>query len=412
LTPERDDIAQGNLTAHASSGARRSDGPRAPPFKADAMRIAQVAPLVERVPPQLYGGTERVISALTEELVARGHDVTLFASGDSMTRARLVSCAAKSLRLDGGVRDTIAFTMMELAEVFDRAADFDVLHNHADYYAFPFARLSRTPVVTTTHGRLDLPEIQRVYRYFRDAALVSISNFQRTPMPDIGWVATVYNGIDFGHFHLRREPGHYLAFLGRISPDKRPDRAIAVARALDMPLKIAAKVDAVDRDYFDQVIRPHLAHSLVEFVGEVNEREKDEFLGNAYAYLFPIDWPEPFGLTMVEAMACGTPVIAMNCGSVPEIVRHGVSGFICDSVREFVAAVPHAGALDRVGCRTYAEARFSGAVMTGNYEAVYRQMIGDNGVHRWRASAGPTVDQAGALEGLGGMHKTVPASGA
>jgi glycosyltransferase involved in cell wall biosynthesis len=340
------------------------------------LRIAQVAPLFESVPPQLYGGTERVVSALTEELMVRGHDVTLFASGDSQTRARLVSCATKSLRLEGDARDSIAYTMMELAEVFDLTREFDVIHNHADYFAFPFARHSPTPVITTTHGRLDLPEIQRIYRYFGDAALVSISNAQRAPVPRLNWVATVYNGVDFSRFTLRRTPGSYLAFLGRISPEKRPDRAIEVARALDMPLKMAAKVDEADREYFEHAIRPQLAHPLVEFVGEVGDHDKDEFLGNAYAYLFPIDWPEPFGLTMLEAMACGTPVIAMRCGSVPEVVADGVSGFVCDQMREFIDAVPRAGTLDRAACRAYALRRFSAAAMADGYEEVYAGLTG------------------------------------
>lgn len=335
------------------------------------MRIAQVAPLFESVPPRLYGGTERVVSALTEELVARGHSVTLFASGDSVTNARLVPCAPRSLRLEGGARDSIAFTMMELAEVFDHAREFDIIHNHGDYFAFPFGRHSDTPIITTAHGRLDLPEIQRIYRYFGEAPLVSISDSQRLPMPDLNWVATVYNGIDFRNFHLRPHPGKYLAFLGRISPEKRPDRAIEVARTLGMPLKIAAKVDEVDKEYFEHAIRPHLSHPLVEYVGEVNELEKDDFLGNAYAYLFPIDWPEPFGLTMVEAMACGTPVIATRCGSVPEVVEDGVSGFICDEMRGFVNAVERAGELNRGVCRAYAQARFSAAAMTDGYENVY-----------------------------------------
>jgi glycosyltransferase involved in cell wall biosynthesis len=339
------------------------------------MRIAQVAPLIESVPPQLYGGTERVVSALTEELVARGHDVTLFASGDSVTAAKLVPCSERSLRLDGAARDHMAFTTMELAEAFDRAGEFDVIHNHADYFAFPFAHQCRTPVVTTTHGRLDLGETQRVYRYFRDASLISISDAQRVPLPDLNWIATVYNGVDMSRFHLRRQPGTYLAFLGRISPDKRPDRAIDVARALGMPLKIAAKVDDVDREYFECAIKPQLGHPLIEFVGELGDAGKDEFLGNAFAYLFPIDWPEPFGLTMVEAMACGTPVIAMNCGSVPEVVADGVSGFVCDSLRDFMDAVPRAAGIDREACRAYAATRFSAAAMADGYEDVYRQMI-------------------------------------
>jgi glycosyltransferase involved in cell wall biosynthesis len=339
------------------------------------MRIAQIAPLFESVPPQLYGGTERVVSALTEELVARGHDVTLFASGDSLTRATLVPCSKLSLRLEGTVRDHVALTTIELARVFDRQGEFDLIHNHVDYFAFPFARQSRTPVVTTTHGRLDLDEIRNVYGYFSETPLVSISNAQRQPLPEAHWLATVYNGIDFSLFKLHPEPGKYLAFLGRISPEKRPDRAIEIARALDMPLKIAAKVDEVDKDYFEHVVRPHLKHSLVEFVGEVGDKDKDEFLGNAYVYLFPIDWPEPFGLTMVEAMACGTPVVATNCGSVPEVIRDGVSGFVCRSLRELIDSVARARTLDRTQCRAYAEERFSAAVMTDAYEDVYRQQV-------------------------------------
>jgi glycosyltransferase involved in cell wall biosynthesis len=339
------------------------------------MRIAQVAPLFESVPPQLYGGTERVVSTLTEELVARGHDVTLFASGDSITAARLVPSAERSLRLYGDVRDHVAFTMMELATVLERMDEFDIIHSHVDYFGFPFARLSRVPLVTTTHGRLDLPEITRVYRHFPEAPLVSVSESQRTPAPDLNWVATVYNGIDFGRYTLREKPGEYLAFLGRIAPEKRPDRAIEIARELDMPLKIAAKVDDADRQYFDHVIRPHLDHSLVEFIGEVSDSEKDAFLGNAYAYLFPIDWPEPFGLTMVEAMACGTPVVAMNHGSVPEVVDPGVTGFVCNSLREVLDAVPSVASLDRTACRSRAEQRFSDEVMADRYERVYESHL-------------------------------------
>jgi len=348
------------------------------------MRIAQVAPTFESVPPQFYGGTERFVSALTEELVARGHDVTLFASGDSKTAAHLVSCAKQSLRLDGRVRDHVAVTMIELSEVFARSGDFDIIHNHTDYFAFPFARQSAPPVVTTTHGRLDLPEIAHVYRHFSGVPLVSISDSQRSSLPGVNWLGTVYNGIDFRRFTLHQDPGSYLAFLGRISPEKRPDRAIEVARALDMPLKIAAKVDDADRDYFEHAIRPQLSHPLVEFVGEVGDRDKDDFLGNAYAYLFPIDWPEPFGLTMVEAMACGTPVIAMRCGSVPEVVADGVSGFTCGSMRDFIDAVPRAGSVNRAACRAYAEERFSAAAMTNDYEVAYAGLVTSG--TRYRAS--------------------------
>jgi glycosyltransferase involved in cell wall biosynthesis len=339
------------------------------------VRIAQIAPLFESVPPQMYGGTERVVSVLTEELVSRGHDVTLFASGDSVTNANLAACSERSLRLDGTITDHVALTTIELARVFGRQDDFDVIHNHVDYFAFPFARQSRTPMITTTHGRLDLDEIRNVYEYFAEAPLVSISNAQRDPLPAGHWLGTVYNGIDFDLLKLHPEPGKYLAFLGRISPEKRPDRAIEIARALDMPLKIAAKVDEVDKDYFEHVVRPHLSHSLIEFVGEVGDRDKNEFLGNAYAYLFPIDWPEPFGLTMVEAMACGTPVVATNAGSVSEIVGDGVSGFICRSLRELIDSVAGARRLDRAACRAYAESRFSTRAMADGYEQIYREAI-------------------------------------
>jgi glycosyltransferase involved in cell wall biosynthesis len=340
------------------------------------MRIAQIAPLFESVPPQMYGGTERVVSVLTEELVSRGHVVTLFASGDSATQAKLAPCAKRSLRLDGTVTDHVALTTIELARVFDREAEFDIIHNHVDYFAFPFARQSRTPMVTTTHGRLDLDEIRNVYDYFAETPLVSISDAQREPLPASNWLGTVHNGIDFSLFKLHPAPGKYLAFLGRISPEKRPDRAIEIARALDMPLKIAAKVDEVDKDYFEHVVRPHMSHPLIEFVGEVGDKDKNEFLGNAYAYLFPIDWPEPFGLTMVEAMACGTPVVATNCGSVGEIVKDGVSGYVCRSLRELIDSVAAARKLDRSGCRAYAEAHFSAGAMADGYERIYQNMHG------------------------------------
>lgn len=339
------------------------------------MRIAQLAPLFESVPPKLYGGTERVVSNLTEELVRRGHDVTLFASADSETAARLVPCVQQSLRLYGRSHDYVAYSMVELTRAFEQASSFDIIHGHIDYLAFPFARLSETPVVTTTHGRLDEPEeVTAVYRFFRDVPLVSISNDQRSPLPENNWAATIYHGIDFSRLHLHPRRGDYLAFLGRMSPEKRVDRAIEVARDLDMPLKIAAKIDPDEVEYFEHAIKPQLDHPLIEYVGEVNEDQKDGFLGNAYAYLFPIDWPEPFGLTMVEAMACGTPVVAMNCGSVPEVVSDGVTGFVCDSLSDFIAAVPKAGELDRRRCREEAERRFSIPVMAAAYERLYEQL--------------------------------------
>ncbi len=370
--------------------------------EATIMRIAQIAPLLESVPPQLYGGTERVVSALTEGMVARGHHVTLFASGDSRTSARLIPSVARSLRLDGHARDHVAHTITQLADVFDRAEDFDVIHSHVDYFAFPFVRRSAVPVVTTTHGRLDLPEIARVYQRFDEVPLIAISDAQRAYLPSNNWLGTVYNGIEFGRFTLRTEQGSYLAFLGRISPEKRVDRAIEVARALDMPLKIAAKVDAADQEYFDYAIRPQLVHPLIEFVGEVDERRKDEFLGDAYAYLFPIDWPEPFGLTMVESMACGTPVIAMNCGSVREVISDNVSGFICSSLREFMDAVRRVDLLERRAVRAYAEERFSASVMAAGYERLYQAMVCSCVRHDAAASVLPAlVSTAAAHIGSG-----------
>jgi glycosyltransferase involved in cell wall biosynthesis len=341
------------------------------------MRIAQIAPLYESVPPRLYGGTERVVYGLTEELVRRGHEVTLFASGDSRTSARLVSCCERGLRLDPDVRDYVAYTIRQLGKVSRMAEEFDLLHNHIDYFAFPHSRLIRIPMVTTTHGRLDLPEVADVFADFPEVPLVSISDAQRAPLPRARWLATVYNGISMRSFALRERPGRYLAFLGRISHEKRPDRAIEIARAVGMPLRIAAKVDPADRDYFAHAIRPLLRDPLIEYVGEIDEAQKDAFLGEAYAYLFPIDWPEPFGITMIEAMACGTPVIAMACGSVPEVVAHGRTGFVCRTLGEMIAAVAEVPRLDRRACRAHVAERFSVERMADGYEAVYRRVLED-----------------------------------
>ena len=325
------------------------------------MRIAILAPLVEPVPPPLYGGTERVVSLLTEELVRRGHDVTLFASGDSRTAATLVPVCPRGLRLDPEVKDYAAYTLVALGEAYAQDGEFDLFHNHNDYLAFAMARLAQTPTVTTTHGRLDLQEVRRFYQLFPEQRLVSISHDQRKWLPDANWVGTVHNGIAVDHFRLRQTPGDYLVFLGRISPEKRPDRAIEIARDVGMKLVIAAKVDAVDRDYYEHAIAPLIQanRGLIEFIGEVDEHEKDEVLGNAYAYLFPIDWPEPFGLTMVEAMATGTPVIASRNGSVPEIVLDGVTGFVCSTFKELIEAVPKVASLDRVACRRHVERHFT-----------------------------------------------------
>jgi glycosyltransferase involved in cell wall biosynthesis len=339
------------------------------------MRIAQIAPLIERVPPLLYGGTERVVSALTEELVRRGHDVTLFASGDSATSARLVPIVERSLRLNPDIQDNYAYTMRQLGAVFEHAADFDIIHNHLDYFAWPFARLVRTPVVTTMHGRLDLPDLAAIVRDYRDQPLVSISDSQRNPLPGAKWAATVYNGLDLTPYRFYGGPGAYFAFIGRIAPEKNLEGAIAIARETGIPLKIAAKVDPVDEEYYQAAIKPLIDGRLIEYIGEIGEHEKGDFLGPAYALLFAVDWPEPFGLAMAEAMACGTPVLGLRRGSVPEVVEDGVTGFVRDTEEELAAAARRIPELDRRACRRRVEQRFSAAAMTGGYEAVYRELV-------------------------------------
>ncbi len=344
------------------------------------MRIAQVSPLYEAVPPRLYGGTERVVSFLTEELVRRGHEVTLFASGDSRTSAHLVPCVPKALRLDPKSKDWLSAHILQLEQVVRRAGEFDFIHFHVDTLAFPFARRIAPPHLSTLHGRLDLPELVPLYREFREHPVVSISDHQRTPLPFAGWVGTVYHGLPRDLLSFQPEKGSYLAFLGRISPEKRPDRAIEIARRAGIPLKIAAKVDKADQDYYEAVVKPLLEDPLVEFVGEVNEKEKQEFLGNALALLFPIDWPEPFGLVMIEAMACGTPVVAFRCGSVPEVMEDGVTGFIVDTVDQAVRAVERVPALDRAACRKVFEERFSVERMARDYLRLYAK-VARSGVH-------------------------------
>jgi glycosyltransferase involved in cell wall biosynthesis len=341
------------------------------------MRIAMVAPLIEPVPPPLYGGTERVVSLLTEELVRRSHAVSLFASGDSQTAAGLVPCCDHGLRLDATVTDYLAYTIAQLGAVYRQADDFDVIHNHVDYFALPPARLAVTPTLTTTHGRLDLPEVHRVYAEFAELPLVAISDDQRAYLPTARWIDTVYNAVAVDAYHFRPEPGDYLVFLGRVSPEKRVDRAIEIARDVGMRLVIAAKVDPVDDAYWQQAIKPVLdAHpALIEFVGEVDEREKDTLLGGAWACLFPIDWPEPFGLTMTEAMATGTPVVAYRAGSVPEVVEDGVTGFVCETIAEMVAAIPRVSELDRRACRARVERLFSPAAMADGYERTYATLL-------------------------------------
>ncbi|HXG01854.1 MAG TPA: glycosyltransferase family 4 protein [Candidatus Binatia bacterium] len=342
------------------------------------MRIAQVAPLHERVPPRLYGGTERVVAYLTDELVRRGHEVTLFASGDSETRARLVAPVPRALRLDPAATDSLSPHVLELGQVFERAGDFDLIHCHVDYLAFPFARLVRTPTLHTMHGRLDLPYLAPLFRHFRDLPLVSISHAQRRPVQHLGltWAGTVYHGLPLADYPYSPAGGRYLAFLGRISPEKRVDLAIAVARRVGLPLKIAAKVDPADRGYFEREIRPLLDDPLVEYVGEIGEADKPAFLGGALALLFPIDWPEPFGLVMIEAMACGTPVVARGCGSVPEVVVSGRTGYVVDTLDELADAVKRVDNLDRAACRRHVEEHFTVERMADDYEAIYRRLLG------------------------------------
>jgi glycosyltransferase involved in cell wall biosynthesis len=339
------------------------------------MRIAQVAPLAESVPPPGYGGTERVVAYLTEELVRQGHEVTLFASGDSTTSAELVPCSPRALRLDETVVDPIAHGIYQLECVSHRARDFDVIHWHVDYFHFPMSRRLGVPNVTTLHGRLDLPDLQPVYDEFAEMPVVSISNDQRRPLPQANYVATVHHGLPPDELRPRDDVGDYLAFLGRISPEKRADRAIEVARRADMPLQIAAKVDDADRDYYEREIEPLLGADHVEFTGEIGPEDKNEFLGRARALVFPIDWSEPFGLVMIEAMACGTPVIAYRAGSVPEVIDHGVTGFIVDDLDGAVDAVRRLDELDRATVRRRFEERFTAARMARDYLRVYERLL-------------------------------------
>ena len=339
------------------------------------MRIAQIAPLMESVPPALYGGTERVVSYLTEELVRQGHDVTLFASGDSRTNARLISPCDRSLRLDVLAADRMAYHLLMLEWVFQRHADFDVMHFHLDFMPASLARRQRTPHVHTFHGRLDLPELAPLAEEFDDTPLISVSDSQRAPLPVANWLATVYHGLPDDLYHLDRSPEGYLAFLGRASAEKRLDRAIEIARRCGMELRIAAKVDEQDRKYFESEIRDLLRTPRVRWLGEIGERDKQAFLGNARALLFPIDWPEPFGLVMIEAMACGTPVIAFDCGSVREVVDEGVTGFVVRNVDEAVAAVRQVGGISRGTCRRVFERRFSATQMAAEYVKCYRRLM-------------------------------------
>jgi glycosyltransferase involved in cell wall biosynthesis len=338
------------------------------------MRIAQISPLTEAVPPKLYGGTERVISWLTEELVALGHDVTLFASGDSCTAAKLEAVWPRAIRLDGSIRDPMGIHMTMLEQVRRRAEEFDFLHFHLDYYPFSLFARQTTPFLTTLHGRLDLPELQPVFNTFSSLPVISISNAQRRPVPQAGWVRTVYHGLPADLLGPQPVTPTYLAFLGRISPEKRVDRAIRIAERCGLPIKIAAKVDRVDQDYFDEQIKPLMSLPFVDYIGEIADGQKSEFLSGAIGLLAPIDWPEPFGLVMIEAMACGTPVIAFNRGSVPEVVDEGVTGFVVEDETSAVAAVSQLANVSREGVRQRFEERFTARRMATDYLQVYREL--------------------------------------
>jgi glycosyltransferase involved in cell wall biosynthesis len=341
-----------------------------------SLRIAQVAPLHESVPPQLYGGTERIVSYLTEELVAAGHDVTLFASGDSQTSARLIPGCPMALRL-ADCTEAFAAHIAMLEQVARMSRELDLVHFHIDYMHFPISIRERYRHVTTLHGRLDIAELIRVFESYREIPLVSISDAQRAPLSGVTWQGTVYHGFPENLYHLDPSPGTYLAFLGRISPEKRLDRAIEIAGRAGYRLLVAAKIDRADRAYFAEVIKPLMRQPHVEYLGEVGERDKQSLLGGALALLFPIDWPEPFGMVMPEAMACGTPVIAFRRGSVPEVIDPGVTGFICDDVDQAVDAVARVHQLSRETCRRVFEQRFTAGRMMHDYVTIYRRILED-----------------------------------
>lgn len=343
------------------------------------MKIAQIAPLYESVPPKMYGGTERIVSYLSDTLIKLGHDVTLFASGDSETLARLVPVCPSSLRLDKQSTDPLAHHINELQMVQDRLHAFDILHYHIEHLHFPLARINKKPQITTLHNRLDMPDLQYLYDTFNDMPVVSISNSQRAPLPQAHWAGTVYHGIPRDLYPYGEGTGNYVAFIGRISPEKRVDRAIEVAKKAGIKLKIAAKIDKESQEYYEESIQHLMDHPLIEFIGEIGEAQKGELMGNAKALLFPIDWPEPFGMVMVESMACGTPVIAYGCGAVPEVVDAGQTGYIVQSIEEAVTALENIDQISRRECRQVFEQRFTADKMTENYINVYKQMLNKQG---------------------------------
>jgi len=338
------------------------------------MRIAQVAPLIESVPPKHYGGTERIVAYLTEELVRLGHKVTLFASGDSITSAELVPVCRRSFRENKRATDYLSHEVLLMDHVMQRSGEFDVIHFHTGCLHYLISRHLTVPHVTTLHGRLDTPELLRLYERFREMPMISISNAQRAPWPCANWQATIYHGLPQDLFQFHPEHGGYLAFLGRVSPEKRVDRAIEIAKRVGMPLKIAAKVDPADRRYFKRKIEPLLNDPHIEWLEEISDKDKDEFLGNAYALLFPIDWPEPFGLVMIEAMACGTPIIAYDRGSVPEVMENGVTGFIVSEIKQAVEAVGRVRDLSRARCREVFEKRFTASRMASDYVNAFMRL--------------------------------------
>lgn len=355
------------------------------------MRIAEVAPLYESVPPRLYGGTERIVSYLTEELVRQGHDVTLFASGDSMTSARLIPVCPEALRLDSRVCDPLAHHIVLLEQVFRRSNEFDIIHFHIDYLHFPLSSREKVANVTTLHGRLDTPDLLPIYRKYPNMPVISISDAQRKPLPWVNWQATVYHGMPADYLLCGSGEGNYLAFLGRISPEKGLEEAIQIAKQVGMPLKVAAKIDRVDREYYERVIKHQFDDNSIEFVGEIGYAEKNKFLGDAAALLFPIQWPEPFGIVMMEAMACGTPIIAFPRGSVPEVVENGVNGWIVNNLDEGANAVERLAQLDRSRCRQRFEERFTAERMCHDYVAIFERIAGSPGEPLAKTAGVPVV---------------------
>jgi glycosyltransferase involved in cell wall biosynthesis len=346
------------------------------------IKIAQVAPVWESVPPKLYGGTERIVSYLTEELVRMGHEVTLFASGDSRTAAQLEAVCPQALRLNTGIFNRDASMVMLQERSLGSSGEFDIIHSHLDFLGFPLARRSSRPVVTTLHGRLDLPELEAVYREYAEMPLVSISDAQRRPLSWANWQTTIHHGLPRDLYSFHAEPEGYLAFLGRIAPEKRPDHAIQLAKRTGLPLRIAAKVDPADREYYRSEIEPLLDHPLIEFIGEISDQEKNAFVGNALALVCPYDWPEPFGLVLIEALACGTPVLAYHRGSIPEIIDDGETGFVCDNLSEMVEVIGRITTIDRRRCRAAFDERFTADRMAHDYVALYERILDAQAVPR------------------------------